>query len=81
LVSTQSDTLIGKRDEYFSVTPLTGHLTMADAIVRYPARGQAPEIYATQLNDELRAHFEEWYPAMETENKTSEPTMDLSMAA
>ena len=34
---------------YFVVTPQAGHPTMASAIVRYPARGQAPEIYATRV--------------------------------
>jgi hypothetical protein len=30
---------------------------MADAIVRYPARGQAPEIYATRLTPPLNSNI------------------------
>ncbi len=39
---------------------------MADAIVRYPARGQAPEIYATRLKfnhlDTARPQFTPYQP-------------------
>jgi len=33
------------------------------------------------LNNELRGHFESWYPAMKKESNRPEPVVDMPMAA